>query len=56
MNPITFFKQQTRLIIIIEHLKQWAWRMTSVLKIAQGCQGGTHHILKLDTLTYHFLQ
>jgi len=25
-------------------------------KIAQGCQGGTRRILKVDTLNYHFQQ
>jgi hypothetical protein len=37
-------------------LKKRAWLMTSINKNAQGCQGGTHQILKLDTLSYHFLQ
>jgi hypothetical protein len=30
--------------------------MTSIKKIAHGCQSGTRQILKLDTLIYHFLQ
>jgi len=30
--------------------------MTSIKKIAQGCQGGTRRILAVGTLYYHFQQ
>ena len=36
--------------------KKGAWLMTSIKKIAQGCQGGTRQILEVDTQNYQFQQ